>query len=62
MKNPDYHPDTAHLPSARDKELWRLGGWKKEKAARENLAKVRAKWDAAEKNRAEMLASLETQP
>ena len=60
MKNPDYHPDTAHLPSAREKELWRLGGWKKEKAAREQLARVRAKCDAAEKRRVELMASLET--
>lgn len=60
--NHNYHPDTAHMPSLRDKENWRLGGWKKEKAEREKLARVRAKWDSAEARKAELLKSLEVMP
>jgi hypothetical protein len=29
MKNPDYHPDTAHLPSNEDKIRWKNGGKEK---------------------------------
>jgi hypothetical protein len=58
MKNPDYSPDTAHLPSARDRELWRLGGQEKERSAREKLARIRAKSDEVERRKAELFDSL----
>jgi hypothetical protein len=58
MKNPDYSPDTAHLPSAIDIELWRLGGQEKERSAREKLARIRAKSDEVGKRKAELFDSL----
>jgi hypothetical protein len=61
MINPDYHPDTAHLPSARDKDLWQLGGEEKEIKAREKLAQVRNRWERADHSRGEFLRFLESE-
>ena len=63
MKNLDYHPDTAHLPSPTDIIRWRFGGgWQKDKREKDKLRRVREKWDAAKKSQAQMLESLNIQP
>lgn len=48
MKNPDYHPDKAHLPNDQDKKNWRNGG--KAKHEREQL-RVRATIERFNRNK-----------
>jgi len=59
MKNPDYDPDKAHLPSQEDLRRWLSGGKEKEKIERAKRERVRTKHDEAIKRRTQLLISLE---
>jgi hypothetical protein len=41
MNNPDYHPDTAHLPNEEDLRRWRNGGRAKHLAEEAKLERRR---------------------
>ena len=41
MNNPDYHPDTAHLPNGEDMRRWRNGGRAKHLAEEAKLERRR---------------------
>lgn len=43
MKNPDYHPDKAHLPSAADMQRWKHGGRAKHLEAERRLQATAAR-------------------
>lgn len=57
MKNPDYHPDKAHLPSAEDMTRWRNGGMAKEMESRARVQRVVARFDRAKAARADAIVS-----
>jgi len=43
--NPDYHPDTAHLPSEQDMKRWRGGEREECQRKLEALKRFKARWE-----------------